>query len=53
MGIMFQNFDKKVPDIFFTMGFDAHENAKNHVFQVFGSLSQLSDTTDGSFFTDN
>ena len=47
MGIMFQNVYTKVPGICFIMGFDAPENAKNHVFHVFGSLSQLSDTTDG------
>ena len=33
MGI---NFGKKVFPNFFVMGFDAPENAKNHLFHVFG-----------------
>ena len=43
MGIMFQNFeDKKSVRKNFVMGFGSPENAKNNLFDVFGSLSQLS-----------
>ena len=31
------------------MGFDAPENAKNHLFHVFGLASRLSDPTEGAF----
>ena len=53
MCIKFLKFDNKVVRKMLIVGFGAPENAKNHLFHVFGHVRQLPNTVEGAFFTKN